>query len=190
MISRVAQDLILLAGTSDMCSKHAAAIIVGKKVVSTEVNNFFTMHNRYRKTSNMADTLAQAENIHAIKNNRDFRAVLELKNRLSNSGSVLAYHAEENVISKYLATKNKRNIPKRPHIVVVRVNNLGEMMMSKPCSNCIDVMRRNGIKKVTYSVDKKVLITESIHAIESRPSSGHKSIINAISMLDSIILNK
>lgn len=39
-----------------------------------------------------------------------------------------------------------------PLVIVVRVNKQGQWMMSKPCLNCQNAMRRCGVKRVLYSV--------------------------------------
>jgi deoxycytidylate deaminase len=187
MLSRVAQELIILARNGNMRSKHAAAIIRRKKIMAVEVNDFSSIHSRIRcRNVNLVYTLSLVENMADIKRRDKYtlKLAMDLKNKL-NKPDTLACHAEENVISKYLR-KNKHSI-KHLHIVVVRVNSMGEVMMSKPCANCINIMRKHGIKKVTYSTDGGFLVTESLQTIQSVPSSGHRSMSRAIDLLDSFI---
>ena len=51
------------------------------------------------------------------------------------------------------------NIPKsktlNSKLYVVRINNLGQIGLSKPCSGCIRFARFCGVKKIYYSIDEK-----------------------------------
>lgn len=37
-------------------------------------------------------------------------------------------------------------------LYVARVNNLGELRMSKPCSGCQDLIDKHGIKRVVFTI--------------------------------------
>lgn len=105
----------------------------------------------------------------------------------------LSKHAEENAVDKYLSTigiKGRKKIASRKlHIIVVRINSLGELTESKPCSHCVSVMRDRGIRKVTYSNKHGELITESVKSMDTSTHSsvGYRSIEDAIHILDTII---
>ncbi len=45
----------------------------------------------------------------------------------------------------------EKDIPKKINILVIRYNNDGNLMDSKPCKDCIEMMRAIGINKVYYS---------------------------------------
>ena len=46
-----------------------------------------------------------------------------------------------------------RNVTSGGDVYVVRINNQGDFMLSKPCSMCEAAMRKVGIKKAYYSID-------------------------------------
>jgi deoxycytidylate deaminase len=52
-------------------------------------------------------------------------------------------------------------------IVVVRVNSEGDFVMSKPCKHCIKFMRAMGVKRISYSTDDNVIVTEKLSKIKS-----------------------
>jgi deoxycytidylate deaminase len=58
-----------------------------------------------------------------------------------------SYHAEANALKqlKY----NELN-PKSLRLFIVRVNNAGELMPSRPCNNCYDALVATGFFKVIY----------------------------------------
>jgi len=129
----------------------------------------------------------------------------ELKEHINRRG--LSKHAEENALMRYYSTcksnyrryldgnrsyvncKRNINIPIRKlKIVVIRTNSYGELLDSKPCSHCVNVMKSYGIKKVIYSTkssdNTQCMITESIATIVSRPSVGYRSIERSINILN------
>ncbi len=60
---------------------------------------------------------------------------------------------------------------------VIRVNKNNELLNSKPCKSCIDVMRMFGIKNIYYSTDKGDLKKEKICDIETdHLSIAHKNL--------------
>ena len=56
-------------------------------------------------------------------------------------------------------------------MVVVRVNNEGKMCNSRPCFNCLDIMKAVGINKIYYIDSNNNLICESIKNMVSIQSS-------------------
>lgn len=120
------------------------------------------------------------------------KKALKLKKEIKRNG-LLAYHAEENAINKYfsnLSYKNKKHIPRRKlHIIVIRINNNAQLLESKPCSHCVEVMRSYGIRKVTYSNKNGELVTELLNDIKSESSLGYRSIERTMNILDEIIKN-
>lgn len=47
-------------------------------------------------------------------------------------------------------------------MIVIRVNNKGELCSSRPCYNCLDMMKTVGIKRVYYSDDKGNIVVETV----------------------------
>jgi deoxycytidylate deaminase len=50
---------------------------------------------------------------------------------------------------------------------VIRVNNTGKLVNSKPCNSCIYYMMLYGVKSVYYSNDKGEIIKEKLKEIEA-----------------------
>lgn len=110
-----------------------------------------------------------------------------MRDNICRHGIVLSKHAEENVLERYLNSKY-RNIYK-PHqltLVVVRINN-GSLVDSKPCSHCVEVMRKLGIGKVIYSSTDGSLIKESLSSITPLSSTGYGSANRIVTELNRII---
>lgn len=105
-------------------------------------------------------------------------------------GLVLSRHAEENVLTKYEASigiRDRKPVAKRKlHMVVIRISASEELMESKPCANCIKLLREYGIRKITYSTGGE-LVTESLATMVGQPSVGYRSVDRAISILDSML---
>jgi deoxycytidylate deaminase len=127
----------------------------------------------------------------ALLNTVDMKNVLRLKRQIQRSGLVLARHAEENALEKYISSigiKGRKAVARRKlHVVVIRINNENEITESKPCSHCVEVMRSYGIRKVTYSTRDGKLITESLTLIVTQPSVGYRSVERAINVLDEMV---
>lgn len=65
-------------------------------------------------------------------------------------------HAEQKAI-----ITSKHNL-KRYSILVIRVNNNGEMLLARPCRNCQKYLKYVGIKKVYYSNNNGSITKERI----------------------------
>lgn len=114
--------------------------------------------------------------------------MLDLKQNIRRHGIVLSQHAEQDVLDKYEKRKFLyKKIPVRKlHMIVIRVNNAGDLCESKPCQNCLRLLRDYGIRKVTYSSENGLLITEHIAHMEGTPSVGYRSAERIITLLDEI----
>lgn len=103
---------------------------------------------------------------------------------------MLARHAEENALEKYrskIGFRDRKAVsPRKLRMIVIRINAKGELVNSKPCSNCVKIMKEYGIRKVTYSTPEG-MVTESIETINSTPSVGQRSVDRAISILDEMV---
>jgi hypothetical protein len=73
------------------------------------------------------------------------------------------YHAEASVLNdlKIKKTLNKKN--KNYDIFVIRRNKNGTTSNARPCNDCLNLMKENGIRKVYYSVDNNIIINENIN---------------------------
>jgi len=54
----------------------------------------------------------------------------------------------------------RQKLPKLD-IIVIRVNAKNELVNSRPCYNCLDMMKAVGIRRVHYSVDNQI-VTEKV----------------------------
>lgn len=59
-------------------------------------------------------------------------------------------HAEEKAITDSLKKISESDL-KKCELVIIRINNKGECLDSKPCANCSKIINRYSIKKVFYS---------------------------------------
>jgi deoxycytidylate deaminase len=87
-------------------------------------------------------------------------------------------HAEMAAIVDFLR-KNKKNIknsyiPKFPKtLYVFSFNKNKKPRMSKPCEDCLKLLKYYGIKKVIYSVYDDIVL-EKVHDIDSEKSRGNR----------------
>jgi deoxycytidylate deaminase len=76
------------------------------------------------------------------------------RDRFLNNTS-FACHAEVDVLRKIV----KKNIKKNKIVLyVVRLNKSGLYMNSKPCIDCIKLIKKYNIKKIVYSCDKTLFV--------------------------------
>lgn len=99
------------------------------------------------------------------------------KNNISSFGNmksdmtICAMHAEVHALKKlYDRSFNKRKLSKYC-LYVVRLSKNGEYMNSKPCSNCIHILKINNISKVYYSMGNNRFRVAKINDIEPTHSS-------------------
>uniref|UniRef100_A0A6C0H320 CMP/dCMP-type deaminase domain-containing protein n=1 Tax=viral metagenome TaxID=1070528 RepID=A0A6C0H320_9ZZZZ len=79
-------------------------------------------------------------------------------------------HAEHNALRMIRTQKQRKN----PHLtmVVLRFDSSCEnLLMSRPCSRCIDLLHEHHIKTVIYSNDNGEMIKENTYNIKHKPSS-------------------
>ena len=78
-------------------------------------------------------------------------------------------HAELNVFEKL----SKKKI-KGMDILVIRINNNFALRNSRPCNQCIEKLRKIGIRKVFYSTDDGTIVSEFIeHMDKIHTSAGN-----------------
>jgi hypothetical protein len=49
-----------------------------------------------------------------------------------------------------------------------------ELKCSKPCFDCIQLLKKHGIKKIYYSTEYSTIVCEKLNHIQNRSSSGRK----------------
>lgn len=69
------------------------------------------------------------------------------------------------------SNRSPRCLRKKLEIVVIRVNNNGQLLNSKPCNTCLYYMKLFGVKTVYYSDENGDIIKEKINQIEVEHSS-------------------
>lgn len=80
-------------------------------------------------------------------------------------------HAEANVL-RHVKPKTK---VKNASILVVRFNKKGELKLSRPCTVCVNLLNKYGIKKVRYSDENGTIIKAGITKIPHKFSGGYKT---------------
>jgi len=75
--------------------------------------------------------------------------------------NISSCHAEMNVINKIKCNKNN---PIKMDILIVRINNNGEIKNSKPCKNCIKYIEKSRLNfvNVYYSNEKSQIIKTNL----------------------------
>ena len=74
------------------------------------------------------------------------------------NGDLMTLHAEIHAISRL-----PRDLIYGKWIMVIRVNTKSELKNSRPCNECIDKLKKKGIKKVFYSNDDGKIIIEIVN---------------------------
>jgi hypothetical protein len=100
---------------------------------------------------------------------------------------IIVFYVYQNIVRKYRAFQKKIDM------YVIRLNNDDELMNSKPCHNCLNVMRIFGIKNIYYSVDGGELKKEKISELETdHYSIAHRNYMRAINNVEllSLLFNK
>jgi sulfur relay (sulfurtransferase) DsrF/TusC family protein len=97
----------------------------------------------------------------------------------------IVFYVNQNIVKKYRALQKKMDM------YVIRVNKKDELVNSKPCKSCIEVMRMFGIKNIYYSTEKGDLKKEKTTNIETdHLSIAHKNLSKALELNDmSLIWN-
>jgi hypothetical protein len=90
-------------------------------------------------------------------------------------------HAEANAIINYFGRAlsfDKKNgwilddrIKSKLDLVVIRINKEGKTCNSRPCHNCLNMMKAVGIRRVYYSVGPDIVICENVKDMISIQSS-------------------
>ena len=82
-------------------------------------------------------------------------------NRFKNHPAIVSSPSlESSVHAEIAAIKALGSETKGATIVIARVNNKGEQMMSHPCDSCMKEIQKVGIKRVLYTIDKRIDFNE------------------------------
>ena len=117
--------------------------------------------------------------------------VRRLRQHIRCTGLALARHAEEAALDRLhlrMRAKHRKAVHARKlHIIVIRANNHGELMNSKPCENCVRTLQEFGIRKVTYSTQSNGMVTQALGDLESHPSVGYRCVQQTLEILDTML---
>lgn len=148
-----------LIGASDVKSQHVAAIIKGNKIIALEVNK-----DRSCISKNLTCTI-HAEARVILKLLMIYACVKDLK--MMPTGKWQFYGSEK-----------MRSKLKKFSIVVVRYSKNNTLVNSKPCEECVDLMKQVNIKTVYYSSFESIIIKEHVSNIESYKTIGTKVMLH------------
>lgn len=93
-----------------------------------------------------------------------------------NKVNIGSLHAESHCIYKFFGSSfyynKKKNIAYIPKdyikkqgnidLIVIRINKMNEICNSRPCYNCLNMMKAVGIRKVYYSISANKIISENV----------------------------
>lgn len=91
--------------------------------------------------------------------------------------SPLSIHAEEHALLNFTPKHKRYKSRHKLKMYVIRTLSDSTLGMSKPCDDCIDKMRKFGIRKVIYSDKDGTIVTENIKNLRGEYSSGYKSVM-------------
>ena len=74
--------------------------------------------------------------------------------------------------------KGKEQKLKKLDIIVIRVNTIGKMHNSRPCSHCLNMMKSTGIRRVHYSNELGEIVTETVKDMISIQTSSISRMID------------
>ena len=73
--------------------------------------------------------------------------------------------------------EEKRKYRNKYNLIVIRVNHEGNLVNSRPCHNCVDMLKACGIKNIFYSTNEGNIICEKVNHIVSINSSSVSRLI-------------
>ena len=151
--SSLISKIIQVAQTSFVKnSKMAAAIINGTKLTG---NIYANTGQQYFNGIDIGSTHAE---LHAIK----------------------GYYGNQLSLNKkkgWIISNNKKT---KLNLFVIKIDNNSKLSNSRPCINCLNIMKQIGIKKVYYSVSNDKIICENVKNMISIHISSTFKIMNKI----------
>jgi len=88
----------------------------------------------------------------------------------------IVYNDSTSSKSKKERKLKKRKKQKKIDLYVVRLNENGELLDSKPCNECLNAMKYTGINKVYYSTSNQEIIMEKVKHMKPSYVSYHQDI--------------
>ena len=101
-------------------------------------------------------------------------------------------HAEANALVDYYGTdlffdkkkgwslSSKTSKSKKIDLIVIRINRQGDLVNSRPCYNCVSMMKAVNIKKVYYSADNGNIVGEYVKDMISIHASSASKLIHCL----------
>ena len=105
--------------------------------------------------------LAKKQSLKSNHHTFNIGAVIVKKNHVVSFGyNILKTHPRSNkkfksIHAEFMAINNARNEEslKNAEIYVYRENALNNLALSKPCFDCLELIKRCGIRKINYTID-------------------------------------
>ncbi|MEO6068462.1 MAG: hypothetical protein ABIQ41_10850 [Gemmatimonadales bacterium] len=164
---------------------HAASHVTNQHACKSREQQHHSKH--YIKDINVLKKTNQVNRLSL----KDVKTVIKLRRQIQRTGLTLAKHAEENALAKYqssIGIRDRKPIARRKLIMYcIRINKAENLVESKPCSHCLEVLKNFGIRKIIYSTSNGTLVSESIARINSEPSVGYRAVETAIQILDAMM---
>ena len=88
--------------------------------------------------------------------NNSIRSCSKIKNKYKRF--IQSLHAEQHAI---ISVKNRKKI-RGASILIIRINNNGELRMARPCDMCMGFIKYVGIKNIYYSTNSGEIIKEKV----------------------------
>jgi deoxycytidylate deaminase len=85
--------------------------------------------------------------------------------------NVPSTHAERSALSSLM---DKDKCFSNATIYIVRINADKDLRNSKPCTDCLKLIKKLGIKKIVYSVDGGLIVVKTRDIGKTKKSSGYK----------------
>ena len=142
-IDKLVNSLKNITQKSNMTQKHAAMIMIGGKKISVG-------YNHDRMTTNSKPILSYHAEVHALANYINQNKLNSLKNFLNDTEKCLSFRKNKN-LSGNVNQKCLKCIEKKLKLIVIRTDKDGKLKNSKPCNNCLQIMKLFGVNTVYYS---------------------------------------
>lgn len=166
-IDKIVNSLKTHTEKSNMTQKHAAMIMIGGKKISLG-------YNHDRTTMNKKPILSYHAEVHALANYINQNKLNSLKNYINDTEKCLSFRKNKNTIH-HGSPKNFKCFDKKIKLIVIRIDKEGNLKNSKPCNNCLHIMKLFGVKAVYYSDEEGNINKSKINSISNDHSSGRQN---------------
>jgi deoxycytidylate deaminase len=147
--------------------KHAAMIVSGGKILSIGFN-----HDR--STIQKKVVLSYHAEMHALSQFITQNHITFLKNYLNDTQRCMSFRNQSDS-PRHPKNMNYRCLTKNLKMIVIRLNNLGQLKNSKPCNHCLESLKMFGIKKVYYSIEDGSILKCKTDNLEKDHLSGYQN---------------